>query len=472
MEFEFSPEQLAFVKEVETFLDANDDPDVFDLTRENMAQIVDTPKRRAFMRSLGERGWLGMTWPKEYGGSEGEGVYEYLLNEQLAGRGGPQIGKGVGIVGKTIIRHGNETLKEEFLPKILRNEVEFAVGYSEPNAGSDAASMQLKATKVDGGWVLNGQKTWTTSAHFAEWYWVGARTDPDAPKHAGITLFLVPIDQPSITVNAIWTMGDERTNEVFLNDVFVPDEYVVGEVNHGFQYISEALDLERFTMFTFSPIEQRFELLVEYVKTTVRDGVPLKDDPVIRQRLAQLATQLEVARVIGLKFVFESSKGGAAPTAWASEYKLYATELSKRLADASMDIAGPGSQLTGEDGGGPDGRSGRVDLSLHGHRHHRRRRLGDPEEHHRPAQARPAEELLSVTQAVARPARRDNGPRPLDGRAGGALHPAAGRLRRPRRQGRSGTLGRRGSDRAAVLRLQRPPRHAARAARPEGRGRS
>jgi alkylation response protein AidB-like acyl-CoA dehydrogenase len=345
MEFEFSDEQLAFVKEVEAFLNANDDPDVFDLTRENMAQIVDTPKRRAFMASLGTQGWLGMTWPSEYGGSEGEGVYEYLLNEQLAGRGGPQIGKGVGIIGKTLIRHGNETLKEEFLPKILRNEVEFAVGYSEPNAGSDAASMQLKATKVEGGWTLNGQKTWTTSAHFAEWYWVGARTDPTAPKHAGITLFLVPIDQPNITVNAIWTMGDERTNEVFLNDVFVPDEYVVGQVNHGFQYISEALDLERFTMFTFAPIAQRFELLTEYVRSTVRDGVPLRTDPVIRQRLAQLATQLEVARVMGLKFVFESSQGGAAPTAEASEYKLFATELSKRLANAAMDIAGPGSQL-------------------------------------------------------------------------------------------------------------------------------
>ncbi len=345
MDFEFAPEQLAFVKEVETFLDARQDPDVFDVTRENMAQIVDTPKRRQFMASLGQKGWLGMTWPKDYGGSDGEGVYEYLLNEQLAGRGGPQIGKGVGIVGKTIIRHGNETLKEEFLPKILRNEVEFAVGYSEPNAGSDAASMQLKATKVNHGWVLNGQKTWTTSAHFAEWYWVGARTDPEAAKHAGITLFLVPLDQPGITINAIWTMGDERTNEVFLNDVFVPDEYVVGEVNHGFQYISEALDLERFTMFTFSPIQQRFDLLVEYVKTTTRDGQPLKDDPVIRQRLAQLATQLEVARVIGLRFVYEAGKGGAAPTAWASEYKLFATELSKRLANASMDIAGPGSQL-------------------------------------------------------------------------------------------------------------------------------
>ena len=345
MDFEFSEEQLAFVKEVEAFLDANDDPEVFDVTRENMAQIVDTPRRRAFMAMLGERGWLGMTWPKDYGGSEGEGVYEYLLNEQLAGRGGPQIGKGVGIIGKTLIAHGSDDLKAEFLPMILENDVEFAVGYSEPNAGSDAASKQLQATQVEGGWVLNGQKTWTTSAHFAEWYWVGARTDPEAPKHAGITLFLVPLDQPGITINAIWTMGDERTNEVFLNDVFVPDEYVVGEVNHGFQYISEALDLERFTMFTISPMVQRFELLVEYVKTTVRDGTPLKDDPVVRQRLAQLATDLEVARVIGLRFVFESAKGGAAPTAWASEYKLFATEFSKRLANASMDIAGPGSQL-------------------------------------------------------------------------------------------------------------------------------
>ena len=140
------------------------------------------------MAKVGEQGWLGITWPEEYGGSNGEGIYEYLLNEALAARGGPQIGKGVGIIGKTIISHGSDKLKQEFLPKILRNEVEFAVGYSEPNAGSDAASMQLKATKVDGGWNLQGQKTWTTSAHFADWYWVGARTDPEAPKHHGICL--------------------------------------------------------------------------------------------------------------------------------------------------------------------------------------------------------------------------------------------------------------------------------------------
>ena len=345
MDFEFSDDQQRFVKEVEAFLDANNDPDFFDVTRENMAQIVDTPKRREFMAKLGEKGWLGITWPKEYGGQEGEGVYEYLLNEQLAGRGGPQIGKGVGIIGKTLIAHGSDKLKAEFLPKILKNEVEFAVGYSEPNAGSDAASMQLKATKDGDGWRLNGQKTWTTSAHFAEWYWVGARTDPDAPKHHGITLFLVPLDHPDITIREIWTMGDERTNEVYFENVFVHDDYVVGELNRGFQYISEALDLERFTMFTYSPVAQRLDLLTEYVKSTARDGEPLKDDPITRRQVAELATEAEVARVMGLKFVAESAKGGAPPTCEAAEYKLFTTELSKRLATTSMDIAGAGAQL-------------------------------------------------------------------------------------------------------------------------------
>jgi len=344
MDFDFSPEQRSFLAEVERYLDDHDDPEVFDLTRENMAQIVDTPKRRAFMASIGEQGWLGITWPKEWGGQDSDGVYEYLLNEALAGRGGPQIGKGVGIIGKTILAHGSERMKQEFLPKILRNEVEFAVGYSEPDAGSDAASMKLKATRDGDGWRLNGQKTWTTSAHFAEWYWVGARTDPDN-KHHGITLFLVPLDHPGITINGIWTMGDERTNDVFFDDVWVSDDYVVGEVNHGFQYISEALDLERFTMFTFSPIQQRLDLLCEYVTHESLDDRPLRDDPCIRRQIAQLVTEGEVARVLGLRVVAASMKGGAPPTTESSEYKLFATELSKRVANASMDIGGPGAQL-------------------------------------------------------------------------------------------------------------------------------
>ncbi len=345
MDFAFTDAEQRFLAEVDLFLDENRDPEVMDVTRENMAQLVDTPPRRAFMRKIADRGWLGLTWPKEHGGSEQSGVYEYLLNERLAGRGAPQIGKGVGIIGKTLIRHGSDKLKREFLPKILRNEVEFAIGYSEPQAGSDAANMQLRAVREGDGWRLNGQKIFTTSAHFADWYWVGARTNPDVPKHAGITLFLLPMKAKGLTVQSMPTIGDEITNQVFFDDVYVGDDYRVGELGKGFQYISEALDLERFTMFTFAPIQARVEVLCEWARTATRDDEPLARDPLVRSQIAQLVTQTEVARVLGLKFVSAAMHGGAPPTVEASTYKLYATELSKRVADASMDLASPGSQL-------------------------------------------------------------------------------------------------------------------------------
>ncbi len=403
MDFEFTPEQLEFVKDVEQFLDDNHDPEVFDLTRENMAQIVDTPKRRQFMAKLGEKGWLGITWPEEYGGKDGDGVYEYLLNEALAARGGPQIGKGVGIIGKTIISHGSETMKAEFLPKILKNEVEFAVGYSEPNAGSDAASMQLKATKVDGGWMLNGQKTWTTSAHFADWYWVGARTDPDAPKHNGITLFLVPMDHPGITVKAIWTMGDERTNEVYLDDVFVPDDYVVGELNRGFQYISEALDLERFTLFTYSPIAQRLDLLTGYVKGA--DAGRRADEG---RSAGALAGGPSPHRGRGRPGARAQVRGGVDGRRCAAHLAgLGVQALHHRvLAPPGQRLDGPGRcgrPAAGPHRGGPHGRPRRVDVPVHGHRHHRGRLVRGAEEHPGPTQARPAQELLIPPTPVPAP---------------------------------------------------------------------
>ena len=179
MDFEFAPEERAFEAEVERFLEAERSPAVMDAHPEQLSQTVDSPPKRAFMRKLAERGWLGMSWPKQYGGQERPGIYDFMLTEALSRFGAPQPGKGVGIVGKTIIRHGNETLKQFFLPKIIRGEVEFAIGYSEPGAGSDAANIQLRTARDDarGGWVLSGQKIWTTSAHFADWYWVGARTD-------------------------------------------------------------------------------------------------------------------------------------------------------------------------------------------------------------------------------------------------------------------------------------------------------
>ena len=360
MDFEFAREERAFEAEVERFLEAVRSPDVMDAHPEQLSQTVDSPAKRAFMRKLAERGWLGMSWPKLYGGQERPGIYDFMLTEALSRFGAPQPGKGVGIVGKTIIRHGNEELKNFFLPKIIRAEVEFAIGYSEPGAGSDAANIQLRTTRDDarGGWVLNGQKIWTTSAHFADWYWVGARTGPH--KHKGITLFLIPMDHPGLTIRPTWTIGDERTNEVFFDDVFVPDEFVVGELNHGWTYICEALDLERFAMMPVGPLEMKVAALCDWVRTARRDGEPLRASAKARSAVAQLATQFEVARMLQRRVISEAVKGGV-PTVESSQYKLFMNECSKRTANVALDLMGPGAQLKPQEDGAPAG--GRFERS-------------------------------------------------------------------------------------------------------------
>jgi len=344
MDFELSEEEQGFEKEVVAFLEANASPEVMDDNPEHLSQTVETPAKRAFMRKLAEQGWLGMSWPKEYGGQERSGIYDFLLTEALSRFGAPQPGKGVGIVGKTIIRHGNDELKSYFLPRIIRGEIEFAIGYSEPQAGSDAAAMQLKAIRDEerGGWVLNGHKIWTTSAHFADWYWVGARTSEH--KHKGITLFLIPMNHEGFEIHPTHTIGDERTNEVFFNDVFVPDSHVVGQVGEGWTYICEALDLERFAMLPVGAVEMKLEGLVRYVREETLDGEPLAEDPVVRQKLARLAADLEVARKLQRKVISEALKGRV-PTVEAAMYKLWQSQLGQRIANLAIDLIGPDAQL-------------------------------------------------------------------------------------------------------------------------------
>ncbi len=345
MDFEWTEDERAFQREVRDFIAEHGSPEVCDLTREGMAQLVDTPARRAFMKRMAERGWIGMSWPTEYGGGERPGIYEYLLNEELAAAGAPLIGKGVGIVGKTIIRHGNDRLKEEFLPKILNAEIEFAIGYTEPDAGSDLASLKTRATKDGDGWRINGQKRFTTSAHFADWYWLAARTDPDAPKHKGITLFLIPMDAEGITIQPMETLGDnEITNEVFLDDVFVHDDYAVGEVNKGWYYVSEALDFERFTLFTISAYVRKYEAMRDYVRSAERDGRALTHDPVVRRTVARLATQVQVARGLCMKVIAKAS-AGEVPNLESAMFKLWTTTIGQRIADEILTMAGPEGAL-------------------------------------------------------------------------------------------------------------------------------
>ena len=344
MNFEWSEDEKRFQHEVREFIRDHSSPEVTDPRRDGMAQLVDSPERRAFMKEMSKRGWIGLSWPEEFGGGGAPGVYEYLLNEELAAAGAPLIGKGVGIIGKTIIRHGSEKMKKEFLPKIRAAEIEFAIGYTEPNAGSDLASLSMRATRDGDGWRLKGQKRFTTSAHFADWYWLAARTNPDAPKHKGVTLFLVPMDAEGITVVPMDTIGDERTNEVFLDDVWVSDDYVVGEVDKGWYYISEALDFERFTLFTISAYVKRYQALREYVRSATKDGKPLGDDPHVRRTMAWLATWIEVAKMHTLRVIAKAA-AGEVPNIEAAMFKLWTTVTGQKVNDEFLSMVGPAGAL-------------------------------------------------------------------------------------------------------------------------------
>ncbi|MBC2778976.1 acyl-CoA dehydrogenase family protein [Parasphingopyxis marina] len=356
MDFDFDADQQAFIAEVRVFLnEVRQWPDAAEIMcpeRESDSILADTPARKAFNRELAKRGYLGLSWPREYGGQERPGIYEYLLNEELSRVGAPLIGKGVGCVGQTLISHGSEKLKQEFLPKILRAEIEFALGYSEPHAGSDLAALKLKAERVDGGWRLNGQKMFTTSAHFADWYWLAARTDFEAPKHKGISLFLVPMDQPGITIHPIETMGEHVTNQVFIDDVFVGDDYLVGEVDRGWTYICEALDYERFTFYTFSPLEEKLKALKETLRNTRRDGDRVIDVPHVRRRMARLIAEVETSKMLQRRVIYAASLGRV-PTVEAAMCKLYSTGLHQRLADFALDALGPEGLLHKADHAAP-----------------------------------------------------------------------------------------------------------------------
>ena len=344
MNFNFTKEEELFIDEVKAFIDKEKNKpnadDVFAPNREADAQTkIDSPARRDFMKILSSKGYLGMSWPKEYGGQEKPGIYDYILNEELCRVGAPSPGKGVGSIGQTIIHHGSNKIKDEFLPQILAGEIDFALGYSEPGAGSDLASLQLKAEKKKGGWLINGQKIWTSSAHVADWYWLAARTDPKAPKHRGISVFLVKMDDPGIEVHPIETVGEHATNSVFLTDVFIPDEYVVGEINHGWVYICEALNYERFTFYTIAPLEQKFKELVELTNQVKRDGVLLSEIPDIRKKIIYLYADVQKAKVLQRK-VLSVAIQDEVPQTEAAVFKLFSTKLHQKLANQAMDILG------------------------------------------------------------------------------------------------------------------------------------
>lgn len=336
MDFEFSPKEEKFRQEVRDFLQKELKEEVI---KENEWGQGPGPRTWEFLRKLGAKRWLAPSLPVEYGGMGATHVERFILNDELLyHRAMPTMLCGVGIVAPTLMLYGNEEQKKEYIPRIARGEIEFALGYTEPQAGSDLAAVDVRAVEDGDDFVLNGQKVFNTGCHYAQYVWLATRTDPSAPKHRGITLLIADLKTPGITVRPLWTMDGERSNEVFYDNVRVPKKNMVGERNRGFYYIATALAFER--NFPVGALRRIFEELVAYCAETKRNGEPLSKDPWVRQNLAQLKVELEIGHLLATRVVLLTEKG-IVPEWQAPMIKLFGTELMHRIGNIGLQIMGP-----------------------------------------------------------------------------------------------------------------------------------
>ena len=333
MDFGFSKEEEAFRQEVRELLRKEVTPQI---REEADSGIGWGPHTWELVRKLGAKGLLTPTWPKEYGGLGLPPLYRFIVHEELdyaEALPHEALTVGAGVAGPTIMLYGSEEQKKDYLPRIARGEIEFALGYTEPQAGSDLASLQLRAEDRGDHFLFNGQKVFNTRCHFAQYHWIAARTDSQGPKHRGISLFIVDLSSPGITLRPLWGIDGTRTNEVFYDNVVVPKKNLVGEKNRGFYYTVTALEFER--VLSVGRLTKTFEELVDYVKARPS----LKGNSLVRQKLAQIATEIEVAKLFVYRLAWLQTNRTVANYEAAAS-KLFSSELSQRMAATGMEIMG------------------------------------------------------------------------------------------------------------------------------------
>jgi alkylation response protein AidB-like acyl-CoA dehydrogenase len=343
MRYAYSPTQLAWRDEVRAFVREH----VTEALRAEMrlaGNEGDGPLARAFHGALFEKGWWGVAWPEEFGGLGKNAVEQFIFIEEMEAAGAPGMRLSVTSVAPTIFRVGTKAQQDTWLPKILSGVCEFAVAYSEPAAGTDMAALTTRAELDGDEWVINGQKMWNTGAHTATHNWVAVRTEPDAPKHRGISMLIVPMDRPGIEVQPIWTMSNIRTNAVFFDNVRVPRDHLIGERGQGFYYAAMALTFERIALGSVGMVRRLFEELKMFVRRTTRDGVPLGRIPWVRRAMADLEMRIEVGRQLGLLNAWLIDQGQV-PVKEGGMTKVFATELNTHFASTGLEIMGLAGQL-------------------------------------------------------------------------------------------------------------------------------
>jgi alkylation response protein AidB-like acyl-CoA dehydrogenase len=360
MEFGYSPEQEALRRDVRAFIAEN----MTDAVRAEMDDLnegfgVGPGRHNAdnvneFFRKIHARGWLGISYPKEYGGQGGDRMTQYIVEEEFA-----RVNISLGLAGSgapAIMAAGTEEQKQYYIPKLITGEYSFALGFTEPHAGADLASLQCRATKDGDYYVINGQKMYTSSAHMSTHIYLMARTDPDAPKHRGISIFLFPMDTPGITVRPLWTLqsdpraplgttyGTPRTNETFYDDVRIHKSCLLGKENEGWRVGAMGLNLDRVGAARYLISVKRDEDIVNWTKSSSFNGYAPKNDPAIRDKIAEMWIEAQVCRLMTMRSMSIVNHGGDFTYEGSAE-KTWAPEHGVRTTEAISQMLGPYCQL-------------------------------------------------------------------------------------------------------------------------------
>ena len=349
MDFKFTEDEAAFRRQVRQWLEQEIpqrwielDPGIWEETEESWALA------REFQRKLGQKGWLAPAHPKQYGGLELSHMKRLILAEELAYSRAPlsiEVEVTVNWVAPSIMLFGTEKQKKDYVTSIAKGDTIFCLGYSEPNAGSDLASLQTRAVEVGDEYVINGQKTWCSYGHLADYCWLAARTNPDASRHQGISIFIVDMKTPGITVRPLVNiLNCHSFNEVFLDDVHIPKENLIGQKDNGWYHLMIALDFERSSIGYAAANQRIIEELIKYAKETTRNGKPLASDPLIRNELAQLAVENEVARMMAYRIAWMFSKGFH-PSYESSISMVLVSEVMRHTANVGLRILGHYGEL-------------------------------------------------------------------------------------------------------------------------------
>ena len=335
MDFTYPREVEEFRTEFGRYLDSVVTPELLDEISTSGAETTG-PLTKAFWRRLGADGYFGLGWPKEYGGGGKSVLYLHAFNYVMMYRRLPVPIVTLNTVAPALMRVGSEEQKKEYLPRILKGEIEFAIGYSEPGAGTDLASLETRAVRDGDTYVLNGQKVFTSGAHHSDYVWLAVRTDPEAPKHRGISLLIVPLDSEGIEVRPFPTMGGYRTNITFYDNVRVPLSALVGEENRGWVYITTQLDFERIAISPIPGIERVFDSVTAFL----RENGNGSGQEWTRGAVARWAADINALKVMDLKMA-SMVANGEVPYYEASLLKVLSTEFQTRFYNEALQALGP-----------------------------------------------------------------------------------------------------------------------------------